>query len=266
MEVHSTTQSDSRSGPITPGGGGGLKTRAWGARTHQCASKSASPLENIALGAHLPPNPGMAAMHQVDPSPLEIPTAVQSDSRSGPSTVLRWLKMPARGSSTPQCAFKSASPVEKLARGAHLPPKPGLVSSHSVEPSPLEMAIAVKSDARGGFKRHVGRFKRAHSSLFGFMLTFPGEKLALGAHLPPKPGLVALHSVEPSPLEMAMAVKSDFRGGSKAPCGTLQTRTQPPVRFKLASAGENSHSGFIYHQVLAWSTRNRWTPVPGIWQ
>ena len=27
---------------------------------------------------------------------------------------------------TPQCAFKSASPVEELSHGAQLPPKPGL--------------------------------------------------------------------------------------------------------------------------------------------
>ena len=36
------------------------------------------------------------------------------------------LKTQARSARTPQCAFKSASPVEKLAHGAQLPPEPGL--------------------------------------------------------------------------------------------------------------------------------------------
>ena len=50
---------------------GGLKTRAWGVHIPLYAYKSASPGEKLALGAHLPPKPGLIASHPVDPSPLK---------------------------------------------------------------------------------------------------------------------------------------------------------------------------------------------------
>ena len=57
-------------------------------------------------------------------------TIVQSDVRGG-SNKPRRDQQRKHGARTPQCAFKSASPVEKLAHGAQLPPKPGL--SHSTK-------------------------------------------------------------------------------------------------------------------------------------
>ena len=116
-------QSDVRGGSGTPWGR--LKTQAWSARTPQCAFKSASPVEKLAHEAQLPTN-GLGASHPVDPRPPETTTAVQSDVRGGSSTPWGRLRTQAWCARTPQCAFKSASPVEKLAHGAQLTPKPGL--------------------------------------------------------------------------------------------------------------------------------------------
>ena len=60
------------------------------------------------------------------PSPPETTAIVQSDVRGSSSTPLKGLKTQAWSARTPQCAFKSASPVEKLAHGVQSPPKPGL--------------------------------------------------------------------------------------------------------------------------------------------
>ena len=66
--------------------GGRLKTRAWVTRTPRCAFKSASPGENFALGANLPPKPGLNASHPVNPGPIEMPTTAHSDERGGSDT------------------------------------------------------------------------------------------------------------------------------------------------------------------------------------
>ena len=101
----------------------------------------------------------MAATHPEEPGPLEMPTTMQSDSRSGPNRAMGWLKTRARDANTPQCAFKSASPVGKLALGAHLAPKPGMAASHLVDPTPLEMPTIFQSDPRSGLTKPLGCLK-----------------------------------------------------------------------------------------------------------
>ena len=100
--------------------------KAWSARTTQCAFKSPSPIEKLAHGAQLPPKNGLGASQSVDPIPPDTTAIVQSDVRGGSSTPWGRLKTQAWSARTPQCAFKSPSPVEKLAHGAQLPPKTGL--------------------------------------------------------------------------------------------------------------------------------------------
>ena len=65
---------------------------------------------------------GLGASHQVDASPPESTAIVQSDVRGGSSIPRGRPTTPAWSASTPQCAFKSPSSVEKLAHGAQLPP------------------------------------------------------------------------------------------------------------------------------------------------
>ena len=67
---------------------------------------------------------GLDAPHQVVTSPPETTTIVQSDERGGSNPPQARQKTHAWSLRTHQCAFKSASPVEKLAHGAQLPPKP----------------------------------------------------------------------------------------------------------------------------------------------
>jgi len=69
---------------------------------------------------------GLGTSHPVDSSPPETSTIVQSDARGGSSNAWGRPKTRAWSARTPQCAFMSASPVEKLAHGAQLPPKTGL--------------------------------------------------------------------------------------------------------------------------------------------
>ena len=117
-------QSDVRSGSSAPGIR--RKTQAWSARTPRCAFKSPSPVEKLAQRAQLPPKTGLGASHRVDPSPPETTAIVPSDVRGGSRKSWGRLKTQAWSAHTPRCAFKSPSPVEKLAHGAQLPPKPGL--------------------------------------------------------------------------------------------------------------------------------------------
>ena len=66
---------------------------------------------------------GLGASHRVDPSPSETTAIVQSDVREGSNTPWGRLNSQAWSARTPKCAFKSASPVEKLAHGAQLQQK-----------------------------------------------------------------------------------------------------------------------------------------------
>ena len=56
----------------------------------------------------------------------DLLTIVQSDVRAGSSAPGVRRNTQAWSTRTPQCAIKSPSPVEKLARGAQSPPEPGL--------------------------------------------------------------------------------------------------------------------------------------------
>ena len=89
-------------------------------------------------------------------SPPETTTAVQSYVRGGSSTPWGRLKTQAWSARTPQCAFKSASPVEKRAYEAQLPPKSALAprtqttqvhQKHSRCPAAL--ALAITNEGRG---------------------------------------------------------------------------------------------------------------------
>ena len=88
---------------------------------------------------------------------------MQSGPRGDSNTAWVKAKTRSRGARTYLCAFKWATLVENLAPGAHLSPKPSLVSSHPVKPSTLEMPTKAQSDVRGG-----------SNSLWGVLITQAG--------------------------------------------------------------------------------------------
>ena len=75
---------------------------------------------------------------------------MQSDARGGSSKPRGRLKTQTWSARTLQCAFKLASPVEKLAHGSQLPTKKWLGASNPVDLSPQEAPTIVQSDAQGG--------------------------------------------------------------------------------------------------------------------
>ena len=97
-------------------------TQARSARTPQCAFKLASPVEKLApeltyhqTGAWRLAPSGPKSTRNIYDSAIRCTGRLQH--------TLREAKTRAWSARTLQCAFKSASPVKKLAHGAQLPPK-----------------------------------------------------------------------------------------------------------------------------------------------
>ena len=115
----------------------GLKTRARGARTPPVCFQVGLSRWNTRSRSLFTTKTGLGSPEPSEPKSLEMAIKVQSDARYGPNTPWVGLRPWAWSARTPQCDFKSASPVENLALGAHLPAKPGLVASHPVDLSPF---------------------------------------------------------------------------------------------------------------------------------
>ena len=167
----------------------------------------------------------MVASHPVDSSPIEMHTVVQSGVRGGSNTPWGGLKTRVWGARTPLCAFKTAPSVEKLAFGASLPPKPGLVASHPVNPSSLEMPTIRQSVVRGDSRTPLGRLKTRRWGecipLYAAKSASPVQNLALEADLQQKPGMAVSHPVDPSLLKILVAnTITPIKGGTKNAYGS----------------------------------------------
>ena len=101
---------------------GSITRQKW---SQKCDLSSGRPQIGVFLQIRIFINPqnGLGASHRVDSSSPETTTIVQSDVRGSSSTPWERLKTQAWSARTPRCAFKSPSPVQKLAHGAQLPPK-----------------------------------------------------------------------------------------------------------------------------------------------